>query len=88
MAGWGLARWMRLGGVGELGRVGSRADEAGEERRGGGVGSLGGEGRLGVAGGEAESLLEAAGALALAVELVVVRRRLLFLHRQIGRAHV
>jgi hypothetical protein len=65
-----------------LGRGGAGADEAGEERGGGG-GGLGGEGgRLGLAGREAEALLESAGALALAVELLVVRRRLLFLHRR------
>lgn len=67
-------RWLGLGGGGG----GASADEAGQE--GGGGGGLGGEGgRIG--GGEAEPLLEAAGALALAVELVVVRRRLRFLHR-------
>lgn len=74
--------WRRrrlLGGL-RGGGGGAGADEAGEEGGGGGGGFGGEGGGLGIGGGEAEALLEAAGALALAAELVVVRRRLLFLH--------
>lgn len=55
------------------------ADEGGEE--GGGPLGLGGEGFVaGRGGGEAQTLLETGGALALAAELVVVSGRLLLLH--------
>ena len=72
-------RFAEIRGLGG-GGGGSSADKARQE--GGGCGGLGGEGgSIGGRGGEAEPLLEAAGPLALAVELVVVRRRLRFLHR-------
>jgi hypothetical protein len=74
-------RRRRFGEIRGLGGGGGGASADKARQEGGGCGGLGGEGGSIGGRGEAEPLLEAAGPLALAVELVVVRRRLCFLHR-------